>query len=230
VVGVTRPIVEDIRTRLGVEALLITNGFDPDEMQKTTEKDGVLDPRRHSLVHTGRLSLAQTSVQPLLDAVRIVSETEPVAGKLELVFAGSVTDEERRALSAPELAGTVRFVGWLDRSRALALQRAADTLLVVTEGASRRSVATGKLFEYLGSGRPILVLGDETEAARIVEETGSGSSAPASDTHAIAAALRRLVEAPPTTPAQGAAAEYAYPVLVERLAESIEDVVSRRTS
>jgi len=230
VVGVTRPIVEDIRTRLGVEALLITNGFDPDEVQRTTEEDGVLDPSRHSLVHTGRLSLAQTSVQPLLDAVRIVSEAEPVAERLELVFAGSVTDEERRALSAPDLADTVRFVGWLDRPRALALQRAADTLLVVTEGAARRSVATGKLFEYLGSGRPILVLGDETEAARIVDETSSGSSAPASDPHAIAAALRRLVEAPPERPAPGAAAQYAYPVLVERLAESIEDVVSRRTS
>jgi glycosyltransferase involved in cell wall biosynthesis len=132
-------------------------------------------------------------------------------------------------LATPDLLDTVRFVGWLERRRALALQRAADTLLVVTAGAERRSVATGKLFEYLASGRPILVLGDETEAARIVGETGSGISAPASDPHAIAEALRRVIETPPSPPKAEAVAAYAQPVLVGRLGEMIEDLVSRRS-
>ena len=101
-----------------------------------------------------------------------------LAGKLEVVFAGSVTEEERALLGAPDLVELVRFVGWVERPRALALQRAADTLLVVTEGAGRRSVATGKLYEYLAASRPILVLGDETEAGRIVTETGSGLARP----------------------------------------------------
>ena len=133
---------------------------------------------------------------PLLAALRLLAADDPEQAKqLEVVFAGSLTDEERRALAAPDLAGTVRFVGWLERPRALALQRAADALLVVTGGAERRSVATGKLFEYLASGRPILVLGDETEAARIVGETGSGLSAPASDPRRSQSALRRVLEA-----------------------------------
>jgi glycosyltransferase involved in cell wall biosynthesis len=228
IVGVTRPIVEDVRERLAVDAVLITNGYDPEETQFVTEADGLLDPARRSLVHTGRLSLARTSIEPLLDAVRLVAAEDPdTAAALELVFAGSVTDDERRALSAPGLGETVRFVGWLDHPRTLALQRAADALLVVTEGAERPSVATGKLFEYLASGRPILVLGAETEAARIVAETRSGWSAPASDPRAIAAALRRLVDAPPQSPAPKAAGGYAQPVLVARLAETIENVVRR---
>jgi glycosyltransferase involved in cell wall biosynthesis len=84
------------------------------------------------------------------------------------------------------------------------------------------------LFEYLASGRPILVLGDETEAARIVGETGSGFSAPASDPRAIAEALRRVVEAQPSPRPVEAVASYAYPALVGRLGETIEDVVSHR--
>lgn len=228
VVGVTRPIVEDVRERLGMDAVLITNGFDPDETE-SGEADELLDPERRSLVHTGRLSLSHISVGPLLDALRLLAADDPVRAKqLEVVFAGSLTDEERQALAAPDLAHAVRFVGWLERPKALALQRAADALLVVTAGAERRSVATGKLFEYLASGRPILVLGDETEAAHIVAETGSGLSASAYEPRAIADALRRVLETQSGEPNSAAVAAYAYPALVDRLAETIEAVVSRQ--
>ena len=40
--------------------------------------------------------------------------------------------------------------------------------LSITEGSTRRSVATGKLFEYLAARRPVLVLGEGTAAADIV--------------------------------------------------------------
>ncbi len=63
---------------------------------------------------------------------------------------------------------------------------------MLTEGARRTSVATGKLFEYLDAGRPVLVLGEETEAARIVSETGTGDAVSATDPASIADGLRRF--------------------------------------
>lgn len=230
VIGVTRPIVKDIRRRLGVDAELITNGYDPEDLPpEPGAPDPLLNANRHSLVHTGRLSLSGRSLQPMLEGVRIAQTEDPqVARRLEVVFAGSSTEEERRLLAAPDLADTVRFVGWLERRRALALQRAADTLLVVTGASAQHSVATGKLFEYLAAGRPILVLGEETEAARIVAEGGSGLAAPVSDPSAIANALRRIVTDPLPPPPPDAARCYAYPVLIERMARVIEGAASRR--
>jgi glycosyltransferase involved in cell wall biosynthesis len=226
VVGVTRPIVADVRDRLGVEAVTITNGFDPEDEPETAGADSLLDPGRFSLVHTGRLSLSHRSLEPLLDGIRALRlGNEDLASRLEVLFAGSVTDEERRLLNAPDLAETVRFVGWLERSRALALQRAADALLIVTGPVSQRSVATGKLFEYLGARRPILVLGSDTEAARIVAESGAGLSVSVSDASAIAAALRRLLAATPEPPKEEDVADYAYPVLIDRMCEVIDRVV-----
>jgi glycosyltransferase involved in cell wall biosynthesis len=226
VIGVTRPIVEDIRARLGVDAELVTNGYDPEDVLPAPEAlDMLLNANRHSLVHTGRLSLSGISLRPLLEAVRITRTEDPeVARRLEVVFAGSLTEEERRLLAAPDLTDTIRFVGWLERPRALALQQAADTLLILTEGVGRGSVATGKVFEYIAAGQPILVLGKETEAARIVTETGSGFAAPALDPRAISAALRHVVlePAPPVSPV--VARQYAYPVLADRLAAVIERV------
>jgi glycosyltransferase involved in cell wall biosynthesis len=230
VIAVTGPIVEDLRSRLGLDADLITNGYDPDDgSSEPAAAEQLLSSDRHSLVHTGRLSLSGVSLQPMLEGLRIVRTEDPeAAGRLDVVFAGSLTEEERRLLAAPDLAGTVRFVGWLERPRALALQRAADTLLVVTEGSARRSVATGKLFEYLAAGRPILVLGEETEAARIAAETGAGLAVPSSDPRAIAEALRRIVAQPPPPVPAEAVREYAYPALVDHLAAVIDRVASCR--
>jgi len=148
VVGVTKPIADDLRERLGVRTELITNGFDPED-NVTADADGLLDPARHSFVHTGRIAAARSAARPLVDALRRLRDDDPdLAERVEVVLAGPLSAEERRLLGEPDLNGLVRAVGSLDRPRALALQRAADTLLVVTEGARRRSVATGKLFEY----------------------------------------------------------------------------------
>ena len=225
VVGVTRPIVEDARGRLGLEAVLITNGFDPAETPASAHEDGLLDPARHSLVHTGRMAAGGSRPDALLDALRVLRHEAPaVADRLEVVFAGPLTADEGALLGDPLLAGVVKVVGALDRSRALSLQRAADSLLVLTEGESRPSVATGKLFEYLAAGKPVLVLGETTEAARIVTEAGAGIVAPADDAAAIAEALRGIVESPPPGATKEAAAPYAYDALTAQLDELIEDV------
>ena len=231
VVGVTAPIVEDARRRLGVRAELITNGFDPEEIPDAAAS-GLRDPARHSLVHTGRMAIARSTPAPLLEAVRRLRASAPdLAARLEVVFAGPLSSEEAALLAAPDLAGTVRVVGSLDRPRALALQRDASSLLVVTEGSGRRSVATGKLFEYLAAERPILVLGDDTEAARIVEETRAGLATSATDPDRIADALRRLVaDEIPFAPDAAARDRYAYPAVAARVAALVAEVASADSS
>jgi hypothetical protein len=226
-IGVTEPIVEDLRERLGARAVLITNGFDPEELLAGDEAGSLLDAGRHSLVHTGRMEAARSTPVPLLDALRRLRRESPeVADRLEVVFAGALSARELELLAADDLSGLVKVVGWLERSRALALQRAADTLLVVTEGPSRRSVATGKVFEYLAAKRPILVLGEGTEAARIVLDAGAGIATSASDPMEIEASLRQLLSDPPGVDGGDDVLDhYSYPRLVERLAALIEDVL-----
>jgi glycosyltransferase involved in cell wall biosynthesis len=188
-VGVTRPIAEDLRERLGLDAHVITNGFDPEE-QPAPGEETLVEPGRHTFVHTGRVEVTGTKLDPLLDALRLLG----TQSEIELVFAGPLSETETEQLAVPELTGLVRTVGVLDRPATLRLQRAADTLLLITEGARRTSVATGKLFEYLAARRPILVLGDETEAARIVAESETGLAVPL-DPQAIADGLRRIRDA-----------------------------------
>ena len=71
VIGVTSPIVEDVRARLGLDAALITNGYDPEDVPP--DRPGAIrcSTRSHSLVHTGRLSRRRWSIVPLLEGMRI---------------------------------------------------------------------------------------------------------------------------------------------------------------
>ncbi len=83
-------------------------------------------------------------------------------------------------------------------------------------------------YEYLAARRPILVLGEETEAARIVAETDSGFAVSVWDPRSISGGLRRIVRDPPLPLQAETARQYAYPRLIERLAEVIEGVAARR--
>jgi glycosyltransferase involved in cell wall biosynthesis len=227
-VAVTQPIADDLSQRFDRPATVLTNAFDPEEVTDGGD-GGLLDPDRFSVVHTGRMAYAGRTPVPLLEAVRALKRDRPrVAARLEVVLAGPLSAEEEPLVRAADLSDTVRPVGTLDRPRTLQLQHAADALLVLAEGSSRR-VATGKLFEYLATDAPILVLGDDSDAARIVAETGAGFATSGSDPNLIAPALERLVASPSERPRDTAAVEpYSYPHVAQRYAELIEDVVSRR--
>jgi glycosyltransferase involved in cell wall biosynthesis len=227
-VAVTEPIADDLSRRFHRLATVLTNAFDPEEVTDGGDSP-LLDPERFSVVHTGRMAYAGRTPVPLLEAVRALKRNRPrLAATLEVVLAGPLAAEEEPLVRAPDLADTVRTLGTLDRPRTLQLQHSADALLVLAEGSSRR-VATGKLFEYLATDAPILVLGEESEAARIVGKTGSGFATSGSDPSLIASAFERLIASPPERSRDKAkVAPYSYPHVARRYAELIEEVVSRR--
>jgi glycosyltransferase involved in cell wall biosynthesis len=223
VVAVTAPIAADLERRLGRPVAVITNGFDPEEAADGV--DTFLTPGRYSLVHTGRAGVAGRSPRAFLEGIVELRRRHPdLADRLEVVFAGATTLEERALLGDERLGGIARTVGVLDRPRALALQRAADSLLVLAQGASAPSVATNKLFEYLAARRPVLVLGDGSEAARIVRASDSGLAVAADDPAAIAEAVRALVAG--EVRANGVDLDrFSWPALAERFEREIEACV-----
>lgn len=189
----TPPIAEDLERRLGAAATWVPNGWDPElEPQVAAARPPELEPGRVNLVHTGTLSGGWgREPGPFLDALAQLRAHEPELGeRLRLVLAGRARPEEDRAIAARGLQDAVRRVGQLPRAESLALQRRADALLLVTS--NNRSEATGKVFEYLVAGRPILALAHENVAARLVHETRTGVTIAPDDVEAITASLASL--------------------------------------
>jgi colanic acid biosynthesis glycosyl transferase WcaI len=166
------------------------------------------------------MAYAGRSPRPLLAALEAAPD---LAEQIEVLFAGPLSVGERELI---ERAPAARAVGSLGRAQTLALQAASDSLMVLTSG-RRRGEATQKVFEYLAAGKPIVVLGEDTEAARIVQGADAGIVAPVDDPAAIADALRTLIAAPDgARPAPGAVARYSYANLAAQMAEQVERAIA----
>ena len=69
-----------------------------------------------------------------------------------------------------------------------AMIRDSDVVLLLTPSGMERYIPA-KLFEYLASGKPVLVHGSAGEASRIVKELGAGFFIPTGNVSALAEAL-----------------------------------------
>lgn len=228
---VSRPAADDLRGRVGANVELVPNGWDPDLSPALGEPDAevaarLLDSGRVSLVYTGRFGGYGRDPRPLIEALRAFAASEPrLAARLELVLAGPYTDAELELLYTDVSPARISVAGVLPRDRALALQRAADALLLIASP-RRSQLANLKLFEYLASSRPILALAAGTEAGRIVAESGAGDVVRSDRIAEIKGALRRLVAGETHSPDPDRLRDYSYPPLAERMAEAVEHAIA----
>jgi glycosyltransferase involved in cell wall biosynthesis len=154
---------------------------------------------------------------------------EDGSARVRLVLAGHLDTELEKLIQSVN-GDLVQHLGRMPRQQALALQRRGDALLLLTS--SRHvSHATGKLFEYLASGTPIIALAKGNEAARIVQETATGVTVAPDDVEGICRAIRSAMDG---SLAQGYAPRgldrYVYPGPAEAVAELIEESLARRAT
>ncbi len=229
VVCVSRPAADDLRARGIADPVLVRNGADPELLDAAdpASVSELLDPARVSLVYTGRFGSAGRDPRPLVEGLRRLAREDPnAAGQLELIVAGPLTEEEAELFAADVAPTRVSIVGSLDREQALALQRAADALLLIAHPV-RSQLANFKLYEYLSAGPPVLALAEGTEAGVIAGEAG-GETIAAGDPAAIAAALGRVARRELTSPNPEARAEHSYPLVAERMEAAIERAIAAR--
>jgi glycosyltransferase involved in cell wall biosynthesis len=228
VVGATRPIADDLERRLGARAVHVSNGWDP-EVALAAPPPSTGSAEVVTFVYTGTLSgIRGSDPEPLFRALKKVRD-EPGAPPVRLLHAGVTTEHERRLIHRSDVADSVEHVGLLDRAEAVALQRTADALVLLTS--RNTSEATGKLFEYLGAGRPIVALAKNNEAERIVRETNTGVAVPPDDVDAIADALRRVISGELTAAYSPRNLErFTYPGPAKAMEEVIERAIWQRSS
>jgi glycosyltransferase involved in cell wall biosynthesis len=203
--------------------VVIPNGVDPDDVplaDRARTRDAL------TIAHVGMLYGAR-DVMPVLNALRrLVSSGTLDAAQIDLRLVGDVRLPPEADLS--RLPVTVR--GNVDHTEAVAEMAHADVLLLYQPAGWRAS--TGKIFEYLATGRPILCVAPlDSPAARLVTELGAGVCAAPDDADAIDDALRRLdaarrnggLAADETVRAE-ALRRYSRRELARRLAETLDAV------
>ncbi|MFQ5458256.1 MAG: glycosyltransferase, partial [Myxococcota bacterium] len=176
---------------------VIANGFDPEDFEGPRLPEELAPASgRMRIAFTGSW-LDDRSPETFMKALSIYAATARGRGpKIEALFAGTEQAGIRRAAERAGVSALVRTVGYLPARTCCALQRSADALLLVLkDGPQSAGVLSGKIFQYLGAGRPVLALVPEGAAADLVRKTGAGCVVAPGDAEGAARALCALARA-----------------------------------
>lgn len=187
--------------------ITVENGFDPQDMVVSNQQSAVSDQPSGNSVHRSAVSRLEGVVElahvgrlykgmaiPLFEALEELGES---GARLCIRFVGEFAKEEAKWLANHHLSARIEVQPRIPHDQAVAVMRAADVLLLLfTDGPEWQGHYPGKLFEYMASGRPILLIGSEGEAAKLIRESGTGCTIQGKDSKTIVEVLRMLATDP----------------------------------
>ena len=150
---------------------IIPNGFD-DSLLPTQK----LAPASvFTIVYAGTLVVGRQDPRPLFRAVELcISRGQIPKNEIELIFLGTKAESVHQALAELSDQLPVRVLPRFRHREALAFQTQASVLLLLAH-ASERGIMTGKIFDYLAAGRPILAVPDDHHTtSKLLKATGAG--------------------------------------------------------
>lgn len=168
-VTVSESLAERLRTRFSQPVASVLNGYDPEAYPPAAPPA----PGPLRLVYCGMIYEGTRDPTPLFRAIRLLG---PLAGQVRVAFYGRYMGGMEKLTQREGVEAQVEVNAPVSHRESLRLQQEADALLLlVWDDPSVRGEYTGKFFEYMGAGRPVLVVGSaENVAGRAVVERGVG--------------------------------------------------------
>ncbi|GMQ81532.1 MAG: glycosyltransferase family 4 protein [Rhodothermia bacterium] len=200
VVTINSVIQKSIRSRAASSLTepahyVIPHGYDPDDFSadRLTEGPLVSEPSRMNLFYGGVFYDAQ---QPdtFLRGLRLFLDQVPAArDRVVASFVGFLPDSATELISSLGLTDVVDYRGYMSHEESVQELQKADILwMTVGKRPGSEGVSTGKLYEYIGSRKPILGLVPEGEARETLIEYGASSVVAPDDVENVAAAIGEL--------------------------------------
>jgi glycosyltransferase involved in cell wall biosynthesis len=232
VVTTTRPIASALQGRVPQErkrVRIIPNGYDEEDFAEPPKASA---PLRTTILHAGATIMARA--EGFLDALEKLAKTKGQLDHLEVRFVGwQARNVSQRVANSSCLGSLVTLEPTVPHEEAIRLMQTSSVLLLLQgRGAYWGQFHSGKAFEYLRSGVPILAVVPEGADAELVQKTGTGCVVDPADTEGISNFLMQIIEdyagfkARYYQPDHGVIAQYERRQLTERLAQILDEVVS----
>ncbi len=177
IVAVSEPIAQKLRYRYPRKAVhAVPNAF------WTREWDDVpfVQPTAATFIHAGSLYRGLRDPRPLFEALAQLYRARAFGEhELRLAFYGEREPWLTREIERYGLGAIVTVSARVPRAVIQARERAASRLIVIARDSDEeRGTYTGKLFEYLGARRPIIVVGGPLETTvmdDVLARSGAGA-------------------------------------------------------
>ena len=164
---------------------IISQGFDPNIYETTPAEKGNL----FRIVYTGIFYDQGRNPHAFFTALKNIANLD-----MEVIIAGDILTHQISIVKELALGNKVIFLGRQSFERCVGLQKGADVLLLIGNASCYQ--LPGKIFEYFGARKPILVLKncDHGLAARMVEEQRRGIVVDGTNVDYISKAICELYE------------------------------------
>jgi glycosyltransferase involved in cell wall biosynthesis len=155
----------------GRQVITITNGFDPEEQR--SYRNLKYDNRiKFTIVYTGSVYGYRSPTNFFQAIEELISEKVVDGGDLKIQFFGNL---DSKVPEKYDLEGIVNTSGYRPHKEVIESLAGADVLLLIIGKQNKHIAYTGKVFEYLMTGKPILALtAKDSIAADLLHEAEVG--------------------------------------------------------
>lgn len=149
---------------------VIYNGFEP-------VKQAEVPTDRFVISHIGSLVPARNPKALWKVLGEMVAADEAFRDKLLIRLVGKVDVSAKEAIEKAGLMDNLEHIPYVEHEEAVRYQCTSTVLLLlINDSPNAKGVLTGKVFEYLASGRPILCIGPvDGDAAEVIQSSKSGT-------------------------------------------------------
>lgn len=188
---VSEPWAETYRARYGKPVQVIYNGYDAEGDRPTKGVPAAFPVATLNVIYTGGIYPGRRDPRPLF---RALANDTGLKSRVRIWFYGTAERHVRPLAKETGVSACIRVEPAVPHATAVKLQQRADVLLLMQWNDPReQGNVPGKLFEYLGTGRPILLLGLPGGVPdQILRERDAGVLA--NDSDAIARHLTRWLQ------------------------------------
>lgn len=191
VVAIGKTLAEELEQIGNKKVHVITNGFDPDDVAAgNVERD-----KKFSIAHVGTL-VKSRNPENLWKAISNLAKNNFFNDDLLIKLVGKVDYSVTELLEKYDLKKYVEVHAYLPHNEVTRMQQKSQVLLLVLNNTpNAKGIITGKLFEYLAAGSPLLCIGNSSgDAADIIRSSGSGVVCDFEDYNGIEKVLKSYYE------------------------------------
>lgn len=161
---------------------VITNGYDDNICVETHGSASLHKTPTFTMSHIGIIGAnrnPETFWEAINELVHSTDETEVktrLIASLRVRLIGQIDNSVLESIRLNNIEKYVEIVPYIPHNQVIVEQQKSDLLLLLINNTpNAKGILTGKIFEYMASGRPIFCIGPENgDSARILSETGTG--------------------------------------------------------
>jgi glycosyltransferase involved in cell wall biosynthesis len=197
---------------------VLPNGYDEEDFE------GILPiiPEQFTITYVGTLSPSYP-VNGLIEAVKGLRVNDrPVS----LKFVGTVPEPIQELFPVDEEGNRPDFIHYCEHPEAVRyMMESTMLLLIIPDHPSNKSILTGKIFEYLATGKPVLLLGPaDGDAAQLMVKCGYQGIFDYNDVQSIRNFIRKVSEGRQVT-SSGHHLEYSRRALAVKLGDLLNSLL-----